>query len=210
MLLLLPEYLNWQTAFLGSFREHFSGLADVDRWWSLQVVRLTGRDLFSVWSAEETRRQLEQILSAQVEIRLQTNELPAISQARLQTILTEWAPDRQTPVLLQKVSQLQALQLRASKEWAGLVGDYVRVLDSYLQARANWQKGGNVWNSRSSSPKTALQQAVRRLDDLDLKRLRLRQQAQGRNAAVESALAESYRRQSATSGPPRSKPVDRP
>jgi hypothetical protein len=210
MLILLPEYLNWQTAFLGSFREHFSGLADVDRWWALQVVRLTGRDLFSVWSAEETRRQLDQILSAQVEIRLQTNELPAVSQARLQTILTEWEPDRQRLVLLQKISQLQALQLRASKEWAGLVGDYVRTLDNFLQARAKWQKGGNVWNSLSFSPKVARQQAVRQLDDLDLRRLRLRQQSQGLNAAVESALAESYRRQPTTSGPTQMRPGDRP
>lgn len=206
MLLILPKSLNWQTAFLGSFRDHFPKLADVDKWWTLEVVQVTGRDFRSVWPPEETLRQLEQILTTAVHVRMKTNDLPAPINARLQSVISEWSLDRQWPVLLQKIYQLQALQLRADPKWVGLIGDYMLALDQYLQLRARPARVASDWSQIPLKPKIAIQQAVRRLDALDLKRQRQRQSIGGIGAAVDSALAESFRHHSLTSAPPVSRP----
>src|SRR5262249_14993107 len=44
MLTRLPENLNWQTTFLKSFAAHFSRLIEVDKWYALNAVNLSGRD----------------------------------------------------------------------------------------------------------------------------------------------------------------------
>src|SRR2546423_3800632 len=69
MLAHLPEKLNWQTAFLRAFSSHFQRLIDVDKWWSLHVVHVTGQGFVSAWVREELCRQLEDILTTPVQVR---------------------------------------------------------------------------------------------------------------------------------------------
>jgi hypothetical protein len=210
MLLLLPEYLNWQTAFLGSFREIFPRLSEVDKWWALQVVHLAGRDVFSLWPPAETARQLEDILSTSVQVRLQTNDLPRSARLRLQSIIQEWSFAQQLPVLLQKVNRLQALRLRTAPELAGLVDGYAQALDEYLQSRDKPKRREAPRNAKPTIPQFAVNRATRRLDDLDLKRERLLRQPATLGDAIQSALAESFRRLPATSAPPATAPAVRP
>jgi len=210
MLLVLPEYLNWQTAFLNSFREVFPRLSELDKWWALQVVHLAGRDVFSLWPPAETARQLEDILSTSVQVRLQTNDLPRAARFKLQNILQEWSFAQQLPVLLQKVNQLQALRLRTVPELAGLVDGYALALNDYLQSRDKPKRQGGTWSDAPINPGSAVNQAIRRLDDLDLKRERLLRQPARVEDAIASALAESLRRQPATSAPPVIAPTVRP
>ena len=70
-------------------------------------------------------------------------------------IVAEWDDKRQGPLLIQKVSQLQALRLRSPPEALG-------VIDGYMLALQNRQK------RRVSKSET-----IRRLNDLDSQRLRL-------------------------------------
>jgi len=139
-------------------------------------------------------------------VRMKTSDRPASLEARLQSVITAWSLDRQWPVLVQKIYQLQALQLRADPKWVGLIGDYMLALDQYLQLRTRPARVGSDWSQIPLKPKIAIQQAVRRLDSLDLKRQRQRQSIEGVGAAMDSALAESFRRHSLTSSPPASRP----
>lgn len=41
----LPLHLNWQIGFLRAFHSHFATQLEVEKWWALQVVQFTGRDL---------------------------------------------------------------------------------------------------------------------------------------------------------------------
>src|SRR5262249_50132296 len=124
MLLLLPDSLNWQTAFLGAFRPHFPRLIDADKWWALTVVHVTGRDPFSVLSREETWRQFEEILATPIQVRLQPGELPISISVKLQNILAEWDYARQSSLLGQKINHLHALRLRAAQELTDLIDGY--------------------------------------------------------------------------------------
>jgi hypothetical protein len=194
MLVMLPEYLNWQTAFLGCFREEFPRLRDLDKWWSVQVVHFTGRDLFSLWPKGESLRQLDEILQTTLQVRVQTNDLPMPSEARLQSVLLDWPFPRQVPLLDLKINLLRALSLRAAPGIRPLVAAYEHELFEYLDRRRN-----SAGTPRAKTPpppalRVSLSETIKRLDDLDARRERARLQPGNAGDAVDSALVQSLRR----------------
>ena len=174
MLRILPEYLNWQTAFLRAFRPQFERLIDVDKWWSLSLVHFTGRDRMSAWPREESWRQLDEVLTTLVQVRLKADELPMATQVKLQQILSEWDYARQRPVLLQKVNYLQALRMRVPQDLAGLWEEYQQVLSLYLQKRDQAGSSSGRKNQFTSTFKILVSDTVKRLDTLDNQRELLR------------------------------------
>jgi hypothetical protein len=166
MLTHLSESLNWQTTFLRTFAVHFNRLIDVDKWYTLSLVSLTGREPMSVWTRDTTARQLDEILTTPIQVRLKANELPIASTASLQRLMGEWKFERQQPLLLQKVNHLQALRLRTASEYLELVDEYLRVLQSYL----------GDGTRRRRRPRVDPVVTIRQLDQLDLRRTELRDQ----------------------------------
>jgi hypothetical protein len=184
MLLLLPESLNWQTAFLGAFRPHFPRLIDADKWWALTVVHVTGRDPFSIWPRGETWRQLDEILVTPIQVRLQAGELPISIPVKLQNVLAEWDYARQTPLLSQKVNHLQALRLRAAQELTVLIEGYGEALNFYLQKHRSSVQAPSATKKSLSDHAVALSETVKKLDELDARREFLRQQTGATTASA--------------------------
>jgi hypothetical protein len=56
MLAMLPEHLNWQTAFLRGFEPHFHRMLDVEKWWSLSLAQWKTHDNSVVWSSTQARQ----------------------------------------------------------------------------------------------------------------------------------------------------------
>ncbi len=136
MLARLHQYRNWQTAFLRAFEPCFKSLLEVDKWWALNVVNLTGKDPFSLWPEAESQARLEDCLLTTVDVRTNSKELPLSTDVRLQQVISQWEPARQAPVLRHILNQLQALRPRVVPEVAGLIDQYYVVLDKYLRALA--------------------------------------------------------------------------
>lgn len=168
MLTLLPGHLNWQTAFLQAFPQHFPRLIDVDKWFAVSVVHLTGRERQSVWPLDVSLEHLDQILRTSVSVRLERNELPIPTEVGLQRIIAELDFNQLRAVLEQKRAQLDALQLRSAPELVDLVRDYFQALDAYLN-----QLGANddpaKPRKRKRSDQTNARNAIRRLDILEHK-----------------------------------------
>ena len=96
----LPRRLNWQLAFLDAFHSHFQRALDVEKWWALQSLHFTGRDVLAqTWPFEESRRKLDEALHAEVEVRVGAGETPIYSTVKLQSIIREWDPARQTQAI---------------------------------------------------------------------------------------------------------------
>lgn len=192
-LAILPEHLNWQTAFLRSFQPYFSRLLDVDKWWTLQAMSVTGRNLVSAWSAEEAWRQLEATLRPPAREWSRTNALPRLTRVRLQTVISDWEFPRQLAVLVPTLNRLKALRPRLGPDLAGLVGEYIRTLEDYLAQRDRPRGPDRLRNPLPPNPKLAAALTVQRLDELDLQRARLRPEPDKRAEAIAEALAESRR-----------------
>jgi SAM-dependent methyltransferase len=62
LLIVLPRYFNWQTAFLQAFHAYFERLLDLEKWWSLQSVAFAGGDPGRTWSVAESWQKLDEAL----------------------------------------------------------------------------------------------------------------------------------------------------
>jgi hypothetical protein len=163
MLERLPEHLNWQTAFLRSFESRFPRLIDVDKWYTLTLTHVAGRDNTSAWPTDTTVARLDEILSTTLQVRTGTNDLPLSAPVRLQRVLGELEPARQIPVLELKRLQLEMLRGRSTPEMALLIGDYIETIDACLRrSRAAANKRAAAGSNNVVTP-----EIVRRLESLD-------------------------------------------
>ncbi len=172
---LLPQVLNWQTAFLRAYRQHFGRLLDVEKWWAVNLVNFTGRDQWQALSAPAALQRLDDLLLVPVAVRNTATDLPARAVLTLQAALQQWDYASQQPVLRQKINQLLQLRLAAPAELVPLLDDYRLLLESYLSNRTK-SAFSPPRGQPFPSPNLLVRQAVKRLNVLDARRDTLRRQ----------------------------------
>lgn len=189
MLEVLPNHPSWQVAFMRGFESHFRQLVEVEKWWELTLVNLTGRDPNQVLSHEQSIERIDAALNVPVQVFHDFGALPDQSNLTLQEIVSNWEPARQTQALLKVVSQLRVLRLRVQPEIVALVDDYRTVLENYLQ---NQEKGLLKRVFTRSDLAELTQSICRRLNVLDQNRTALRNKPipkpSTRDEAILSAL----------------------
>jgi hypothetical protein len=167
---ILPDHLNWQTAFLRAFADPFPRMIDLDKWWSLVLVQYSGRDVSILWTEAESRRKLDQVLLTPVQVRLRADELPMTTQASLQSVIREWDYGKQIPLVRLKLNHLNALRLRISQNLVGLLDDYRQILEAYLEGRTQSEQPVAGRKLRVANWRNLLEQTVERLNELDLRK----------------------------------------
>jgi hypothetical protein len=180
MLARLPQYYNWQFAFLSAFSAFFKRPLDVEKWWALSVAQATGRDIAPSWTLAESWQKLTEAIHAPVEVRLDTNALPLHADIPLQTVIRGWDSARQTQALNDTLRELGLLRLRIDQEFVGLVQDYYQVLETYLQQRDH---AGSFVSTKRAGRRRAVEAAVQQLDSLDARREALRPAALAKPAS---------------------------
>lgn len=173
MLADLPAHYNWQFAFLRAFKGHFARLIDVEKWWAVQSIQFTSRDLTQVWPLPQSWQKLDEALRMPVEVRTGPAELPMHADVSLQTILKEWDVQRRAQALGNKLRELDLLRFRVARELSSLVEDYCLCLESYLGKRGPGWPVRLIRSKRAFYQRTA-QQTIAELDALDARRKALR------------------------------------
>jgi len=168
----LPEHFNWQFAFLRAFHSHFQRPLDIEKWWALQAVHFTGRDLAQMWPPEESWQKLDALVRSDVQIRFGTNDLPVHGEVSLQTIITDWDAARQTQALKAKLQELELLRIRVAPEFVPLATQYYQVIASYLSAREH--PGSVLFFRKKAATRHAADETVQQLAALDRQRILLR------------------------------------
>ena len=172
MLAQLPENYNWQFAFLRAFHARFERPLDVEKWWALSLAGNSGRDLAQTWSLEESWQKLDQATHLAVQVRTGTDELPMHASLKLQTVIREWDPGRQTQALTSTLREVGLLRLHIAREFVGLVQDYCQTIQAYLQQRDH--TGSILPFTRKAARQRVVEAAVQQLDALDARRAALR------------------------------------
>jgi len=168
----LPNFYNWQFAFLDAFHDTFQNPLDVEKWWTLQLVHFTGRELAESWSADNSWQKLDEMIRSSVQVRIGTNELPLHTEISLQSVIRDWPVARQTPALEGKLRELQMLRPRLARDLAQLDDLYCRVIESYIDGI---NRHGFVLPFRKHAlQRRTIDEALQQLDSLDRKRLELR------------------------------------
>jgi hypothetical protein len=160
----LRDHLNWQTAFLKTYK--FRSLRDADKWWTLNLVQFAGRESLVTWTVAEVGAHLGDILVTPVQVRLAPSELPITTDVMLHQMLQEWEWTRQSPVLQQKLIRLEALRYRAVPPLRDVLDGYRQTLAEYV-ARRERLRGKPAG---STAVKSLVNETVQRLNDLDVRR----------------------------------------
>ena len=162
----LSRRYNWQFAFFEGFDAQFKKPLDVEKWWALQVVQFTGRDLRQTWTIEESWSKLDEILRAPVGVRVRPNELPLRTEVTLQTILREWDQASQGQILQKKLQDLDALRMHVAQEMIAVVDNYRLVINTYLEKR-DAPRTFSFLTRRKAVPDRVTRAAIQQLDALD-------------------------------------------
>jgi hypothetical protein len=165
MLAMLPQHLNWQTAFFHGFEPHFQRMIDVEKWWSLCLTQWKTHDNALVWSAPEARQNLEEILVVPMQLRLEANTSGHLAPISLQTVIREWPFNEQLSLLRTKLAQLQGARIRLPADLAPLAVSYQTTIERYLHARPS------AWFAVTA--RAAASRAIAELDALDMQRARI-------------------------------------
>lgn len=181
----LPAYFNWQIAFLHAFHSHFQSALDVEKWWALQLVQFTGRDLTQTWTPAESWSKLDEIIRPEVGVRTASTELPLHTEVSLQTIISRWTRVQQVQLFRRKLVELGMLRVRVAPEMIALVDDYRRVIENYLQKRENPGPSFFLFRKRVEPNADRLaRETIAQLDSLDRRRAALRPPSPETEAAV--------------------------
>jgi hypothetical protein len=164
----LPQYYNWQFAFLDAFS--FPRLLEVEKWWSLHLVHFTQRDVAQYWPADESWQKLDETLRPAVQVRTGTNDIPLHTDVPLQTIVREWDTPRQTQALKAELNELEVLRYRLAPQFVGIADNYHETIQTYLGEQ---NKSGGMFLRKKATRKHALEAILRELDALDAKRAAL-------------------------------------
>ena len=163
----LGQCYNWQTAFFNAFKPHFTRQLDLEKWWALQIVNFTGRDVGEFWTIKESHEKLGQVLRASVAVRRTAADAPAYTDVTLQSVILQWDVVKQTPTLRQKVRELEIARLRVSPDFMGLVEEYKRTIEDYLRQRERSSISLVDPRNPRAAEKKLVRETCARLADLD-------------------------------------------
>ena len=167
MIRLLPDSLNWQTAFLKVYSDIFADMLVVEKWWAVMIVQFTGQNQYQNWTLLEAVEKLENLLKLPAEVKLTDADSPFDAEITLQQALRGWDFEVQKPVFQQKINQLIVARLKMPRQLIPFVNEYGRIIEAYLVQRVQIQ---NFKTRRGQArPKVApiIEKTVRLLDGAD-------------------------------------------
>jgi hypothetical protein len=181
----MPDYLNWQLAFLDAFKGRFQKPLDVEKWWALELTQFAGRDLLHLLTKEESARQLDEVFQFPIEVRIGAAP-PMRTDITFQTIIRGWSRTRQLQTVKAKIWELDLLRMRLAPDFIPLVDEYRQALQEYYKKRnaSTHILAGFGLLSDKSGP-----EAIVRLDALDVRRANLRHQIETPIASAIGTLA---------------------
>ncbi|HTA30967.1 MAG TPA: hypothetical protein VK731_10800 [Candidatus Cybelea sp.] len=170
MVMQLPHYWNWQTAFLTAFHSHFDQLLDVEKWWGVSFVDFTKDYKVQTWSAVDCRRKLQDSLDIPVDVHFGAGQMPAPARMTLQEVIRQWPAQDSFNAVQRAMQGLRFLVPRATPEIRTLTESYLKTLGDYLNSS---RKAGVVQQLGLHAPSLlhiAQADAIQRLDALDRQR----------------------------------------
>lgn len=169
----LGRFRNWQFAFYESFQRQFKQPVDVEKWWSVQVTAVTGRNPVQLLTPSQSLSRLEEVLSVPVVIQQTSNSMPQAAHISLRQVVTDWEFNRENVALRRMLDDLAGLRFRAAPQLVRLIENYRVGIEQYLQER----EPRMVYDARQRAPIStpALKKAMlKRLDELDAERAEAR------------------------------------
>ena len=173
----LGNYLNPQLAFLKAFAMHFGSALEIEKWWSVTALNLTGRDHRMNWTQTVSLQRLDEILTVSAQLASPVGAPPRPRPLRLQEAISQFDFSHQQRLFANTLRQLEFLQRNAPPDFSRLVTDYRTTLATYLQERGRIELRSDFRNRVAGGHIAVTQITLKQLDLLDVIREDFRQAA---------------------------------
>ncbi|MDP6892021.1 MAG: hypothetical protein QF731_02480 [Verrucomicrobiota bacterium] len=167
MIRLLPDSLNWQTAFLKVYGDLFADMLVVEKWWAVMIVQFTGQNQYQNWTLLEAVEKLENLLKLPAEVKLTDADSPFDAEISLQQALRGWDFEVQKPIFQQKINQLIVARLKMPRQLIPFVNEYGRIIEAYLVQRVQIQSFKPRRGHARPKVSPLIEETVRLLDGAD-------------------------------------------
>jgi hypothetical protein len=170
----LPSALNWQTAFLAVYREHFHSPLELEKWWMLNWVDVRNRQQHQAWSEPVSLERLDGLLLTRMELRLHASDIPKKADATLQEVLYSTDFGVQKRIINEKLQQIFFLSLNLDPDVLSLAGRYDELLRSYVHKRTLNDLQPGLKSDPEQRLQALLKSTINSLNELDKTRAALR------------------------------------
>lgn len=161
------HYLNWQNALIHVSQGQFRSLLDIEKWWAVAAVDVTGRDPSQYWPRDRVVTELSVLLTETADIP-SSNRPPSVRRTvPLHEVVQNWSFKIQQPVLRRKLGQLRLLSLHAPPDISPLISEAILILDEYLTTRDSGAKDREARMELETRVSLLVRNTVRRLVQLD-------------------------------------------
>ncbi len=161
------QNLNWQTTFLAVSGGQFQSLLEVEKWWAVASIDVTGRGPTQFWPRDRVLAELRVILTETADVPT-TNGLSTVRKTLpIREIVQTWTFPAQRPVLQRKVAQLHLLQRHAPPDLAPSVDEAARLLEEYLTLRGGAGRDPEARMELETRITIVIRNTVRHLTQLD-------------------------------------------
>lgn len=183
--------LNWQTAFLATYRQYFDTLLEVEKWWALASNRFVTEAAVEVWPAARAARTMNEVLSVTVATTSGPGAAPHRERLTLSDAMRRLELGEFARVVGVKQWQFGVMTLHAPAELSALCQEYVSLLTLYLEmhARQIQEDGGLLAPSRGQQ--RLLDRLAYSLERLDRRWTVLESQLRDRAGASLASTSET-------------------
>ena len=187
MLAELPRHLNWQTAFLLAFHEHFSQLLEVEKWWGLTAVGFSRTDATASWDEAQIWKKMQNSLEVPVAVHVNAGELPVEARYTLQEVINNWPAQEGNAAVQRAIAALETMPTQNSPGLSLVAALYLKTLQNYLNSLRELSHPQPL--GRNPPPALHLLKAntVQQLNLLDQQRASLRPKAATQKTQLSSA-----------------------
>ena len=165
----LGSVLNWQTAFLKAFQADYRSLLDVEKWWAVTDAANAINGSTGLWPRDIIMAHLSEIFTETVGPKEADRAGAGRRSMTLSQLIVGWDFTSQREVLDRKMNQLRQLLSHSDRNLAPLVEDAYRVLNQYLEDRANAGKDPEKRSELEARGNLLAQSAARRLNAISQK-----------------------------------------
>jgi hypothetical protein len=166
----LPNCLNWQTVFFAVYAEDFKRPLDVEKWWSLHLVKFTALGRGPHWNLDESRARFADLLAVPVEFRSATNALPQRMTVALQTAIRSFSAAQSESVVRLKLRDFGMAQFQMSPPFNALAAGYHTALADFLGEQKNVRATVPDKHSQPAHRIASVDETLKKLDILDARR----------------------------------------
>ena len=180
----LSRRLNWQLSFMDAYQNYFGTFLEIEKWWTIQGIKILRRNELSMLQPFESMTRLEQLLLRFESIedadddsnsKYEADGLPqnglellnAPEPMKLQDYLAQTSFREHSDNLARTYNRLLFLHAQSHPLVLDTIGNYISIIDNYLSHRSKYSR-----NSRKKMPEglsiVALNRVVKELDKADL------------------------------------------